>query len=59
MATVNSSNPKGHLRGKVGGMVYALQPDGTVTVRSVGLQTAPSTEAEQKGQHRMKLGHNH
>ena len=38
-------------------MVYALQPDGTTTVRSVGVETAPSTEREQKGQHRMKLAH--
>jgi hypothetical protein len=57
MATVNPSGPHGQLRGKVGGMVYALQPDGTITVRSLGQQTAESTEGEQKGQHRMQLGH--
>jgi hypothetical protein len=59
MATVNPSGPHGHLRGKVGGMVYALQPDGTITVRSLGEQTAESTEGEQKGQHRMQLGHDY
>ena len=59
MGTINPSNPNGPLRGKVGGMIYSLQPDGTITVRSVGEQTAPSTEGEQKGQHRMKLGHDY
>jgi hypothetical protein len=38
-------------------MVFSLQPDGTVTVRGAGEQTAPSTKREQKGQHRLKLGH--
>lgn len=44
-------------RGKVGGIVYAQQPNGTITARSVGVRTAKQTEQERKGQHRMKLGH--
>ncbi|MFO1500430.1 MAG: hypothetical protein U1G07_18955 [Verrucomicrobiota bacterium] len=59
MGTVNFSNPNGPLRGKVGGLIYALQPNGTVTVRAVGAQRAPSTEREKKGQGRMKLGHDY
>lgn len=57
MATVNPSDPNGRLRGKLGGLVFAHQPNGTVTVRSVGVQTAKSTEPEAKGQRRMKLAH--
>lgn len=57
MAFANPSGPAGQLRGKVGNMVFALQSDGRVTVRGVGTQTAPSTDGEQKGQRRMKLGH--
>jgi hypothetical protein len=57
MATIRPSGATGQFRGKVGGLIYSLQPDGTTTVRSVGEQTAPSTQGEQKGQRRMKLGH--
>src|SRR5579871_5229883 len=57
MATIKSSDPSGPLRGKVEGLVYSLQPNGTTTVRSVGEQTAPSTDGEKKGQQRMKLAH--
>jgi hypothetical protein len=57
MATVDPSNPKGHLRGKLGGIVYAQQPDGTITARSIGVRTAEQTPEEQKGQNRMKLAH--
>lgn len=59
MATVNPSDPNRPLRGKLNSLVYALQPNGTVTVRGVGVQTAPSTEAERKGQYRMKLAHDY
>jgi hypothetical protein len=55
MAILSSSDSTGRLRGKIGGMVYSLQPDGTTTVREVGQQRAPSTEGEKKGQQRMKL----
>jgi hypothetical protein len=57
MATINPSNPKSALRGKLGGLVYAQQPNGTITVRSLGVQTVPSTEGEKRGQRRMRLGH--
>ena len=57
MAIVNPSTPTGHLQGKLGDIVYARQPDGTVTARSIGVRTAELTEAERKGQRRMKLGH--
>lgn len=57
MATINRSSINGQLRGKVGGLVYAFQRDGTTTVRSVSEETAPSTPGEKKGQRRMQLAH--
>ena len=57
MATINRASISGQLHGKVGGLVYSLQRDGTTTVRSVGEETAPSTPGEKKGQRRMQLAH--
>jgi hypothetical protein len=57
MATINRSGPTGPLRGKIGGMIYSLQPNGVTTVRSLGEQSAPSTPGEKKGQSRMKRAH--
>ena len=51
------SHPSNRLRGKVGGLVYSLQPNGTTTVREAGQESGPSTEGEKKGQRRMKLAH--
>jgi hypothetical protein len=57
MGTLDPSDPNRRIRGKVSGLVYSLQPNGIINVRSAGVQTAPSTKDEQKGQRRMKLGH--
>ena len=57
MAIIRSSDPRACFRGKLGGFVFAQQPNGTVIARSVGVRTAKPTEGERKGQGRMKLGH--
>jgi hypothetical protein len=57
MATIKPAGTTGQFRGKIGGLVYSLQPNGITTVRSVGKQTASSTPGEKKGQQRLKLGH--
>jgi hypothetical protein len=57
MAIVDPSDRRSHLRGKLGGIVYAQQPNGTVVARSVGVRTARQSEAERKGQRRLKLAH--
>ena len=59
MAFAIPSGPSGQFRGKLAKMVYARQADGRITVRGVGEHTGPSTAGEQKGQHRMKLGHSY
>jgi hypothetical protein len=56
MAIVDPSGPNGHLRGKVGGIIYSKQPDGRTTARSVGVSSAEDTAGEKRGQSRMKLG---
>ena len=43
-----------NLRGKVGEMVFAQQPDGTVTVRAKGERRAPPTPAEKAARDRFK-----
>ena len=55
MATLSPSAGLQALRGKVGGLIFSEQVNGTVTVRGVGKQKAPSTPGEKKGQNRMKL----
>jgi hypothetical protein len=57
MATLTRSGSTGQLRGKLGGWVYSLQPDGTTVVRSAWQKKAASRPGEKKGQRRMKLGH--
>lgn len=57
MAIVDPSSPNAHLRGKIGGIVYSRQPDGTLVARSVGVRKKPPSKGERKGQLRMQLGH--
>jgi hypothetical protein len=57
MATVKPTDAISTPRGKVGGLIYSHQRNGTMTVRGVGTQRAPSTPGEKKGQDRFKLGH--
>jgi hypothetical protein len=56
MAIIKPSSLTGQLRGKLGGVVYALQPNGSTTARSVGDRKHRPTSGEKKGQRRMKLG---
>jgi hypothetical protein len=56
MGIIRSSSIPGQLHGKVGGLVYSAQPNGTTNVRSLGEHTAGSKPGEKKGQRRMKLG---
>ena len=50
------STPTAAFRGKLGGMVFSQQPDGTTTVRSAWQKAGRSTPGEKKSQHRMTLG---
>jgi hypothetical protein len=59
MAIANSAAASGNLRGKIGGMVFCLQPNGKTVVRGQGHDPKPSTPAKKKGQHRMKLAHSY
>jgi hypothetical protein len=60
MAIVDPSDPRAHLRGKVGGFVYSQQSDGTTTVRSVGTPTDKEpSEPKKASQHRIQLGNSY
>lgn len=57
MATLNALDPNRCLRGKVGGLVYSVQPSGATVVRTPGVRRVPFTAAEKRAQCRLKLGH--
>ena len=57
MGTLYAPSFLTQLRGKIGGLILSHQPNGAVTVRSVGEVKPPPTPAQIARQNRLRPGH--